>query len=211
MNAPVAASPPLAPGARIGPDSVLQLVPLLEQRLGEQARNELLHGSGLSALPSGEGLMDEEPAARLHQSVRRLYPDSAAELTGLAGELTAAMIIERRMPLAALRVLRALPPWLSAPLLANTIAKHAWTFEGSGSFRIVSRDPVVFELHDNPVVRGERAARPVCHWHAAVFQRLFQDIVDPGLRCSETHCLASGDDACRFRISESHPVAQRER
>jgi divinyl protochlorophyllide a 8-vinyl-reductase len=67
-------------------------------------------------------------------------------------------------------------------------------------FRIASKQPLVFELYDNPVVRGETAAGPICHWHSAVFERLFRDIVDDNLRCVETHCSASGDDRCRFEI-----------
>ena len=92
------------------------------------------------------------------------------------------------------------PPWLAAPLLARTIDRHAWTFAGSGRFRIASKRPLVFELHDNPVVRGETAAEPICHWHAAVFQRLFNSLVDPDLTCRETACCATGSDCCRFEL-----------
>jgi divinyl protochlorophyllide a 8-vinyl-reductase len=38
----------------------------------------------------------------------------------------------------------------------------------------------VFGIADNPVVRGEVAARPICDWHVAVFERLFADLVGPG-------------------------------
>jgi divinyl protochlorophyllide a 8-vinyl-reductase len=200
VNAPVAVPPALKQAALIGPDSVLQLVPLLDQHVGMEARKRLLDLSGISRLPNNDGLMDERPAAALHQAVRRLHPKQACNVMRAAGTLTADHVIERRMPVAALRVLRALPAWLSGPLLANTIEKHAWTFAGSGVFRVRSRDPLIFELEDNPVVRGERSRTPVCHWHAAVFQRLFNEIVDPQLRCVETHCVASGAHACRFII-----------
>ena len=200
VNAPVAIPPPLKQAALIGPDSVLQLIPLLDRHVGKDARDRLLELSGLATLPTREGLMNEQPAAALHQAVRRHHPDEASCVMRTAGALTADHVIERRMPVAALRVLRALPPWLSGPLLANTIEKHAWTFAGSGLFRVRSRDPLIFELADNPVVRGEHSDKPVCHWHAAVFQRLFNEIVDPDLRCIETHCVATGAHACRFII-----------
>jgi divinyl protochlorophyllide a 8-vinyl-reductase len=156
--------------------------------------------SGMNDLPSDTGLMEEGPAARLHQAVRRLHPQEAAALTREAGERTGDYIICHRIPVAALRVLRVLPPWLSGPLLAGIIEKHAWTFAGSGKFRVVSRNPLIFELGNNPVVRGESAEAPICHWHAAVFERLFADIVDGDLRCVETHCCAAGDEACRFEL-----------
>jgi divinyl protochlorophyllide a 8-vinyl-reductase len=186
--------------AKIGPNSVLQLVPVLDEHLGSEERERILKICHIDQLPSDQGLMPEGPAAELHQAVRRLYPELAPQLTREAGLRTAEYIIRHRIPVAALRVLRSLPPWLAAPLLASVIEKHAWTFAGSGGFKVRSRHPLVFELRDNPVVRGEHASEPICHWHAAVFEHLFRDIVDPRLSCRETHCCASGADACRFEV-----------
>jgi divinyl protochlorophyllide a 8-vinyl-reductase len=200
MNAPMASAPTDGVVSRIGPNSVLQLVPLLDEALGSEERQRLMLLSGLDKLPSNDGLMDEAPAACLHQAVRAHHPALAPALTRCAGERTGDYIIRHRIPVAALRVLRTLPPWLSAPLLANVIEKHAWTFAGSGTFKVRSRHPLVFELVDNPVVRGEQSDAPICHWHAAVFQRLFSDIVDANLRCKETQCCAAGASSCRFEL-----------
>ena len=198
MNAPL---PQLqANPARIGPNSVLQLVPLLDDRLGTGPREMLMAQSGLTELPSDEGLMDEGPAARLHQALRELYPDLVPELTRHAGVRTADYIISHRIPMVVMHLLQNSPPWLSGPLLARTIEKHAWTFAGSGRFRVASKRPLVFELYDNPVVRGEQADAPICHWHSAVFQRLFNNLVDKDLRCRETACCATGSDCCRFEL-----------
>jgi divinyl protochlorophyllide a 8-vinyl-reductase len=187
-------------GARIGPNSVLQLVPLLDDRLGTGPREMLLAQSGMKDLPGDEGLMAEEPAARLHQALRAQYPELATDLTWRAGLRTADYIISHRIPPVVIHLLQHSPPWLSAPLLARTIEKHAWTFAGSGRFRIASKRPLVFELHNNPVVRGETSAEPLCHWHAAVFQRLFASLVDSKMTCIETACCAAGSDCCRFEI-----------
>lgn len=198
MNAPaVATSTP----SLIGPNSVLQLVPLLDAALGTDERQQLMLASGLEDMPSNEGLMLETPAAALHQELRRRHPRLAPRLTREAGQRTGDYIIAKRIPTAALRVLRNLPEWLSGPLLANVIEKHAWTFAGSGFFRVSQRHPLVFELWNNPVVRGEKASAPICHWHTAVFEQLFRDIVDDNMRCVETACCAEGADFCRFEIS----------
>jgi divinyl protochlorophyllide a 8-vinyl-reductase len=45
--------------------------------------------------------------------------------------------------------------------LGKAIARHAWTFAGSGRFRVVA--PLVFEIADNPIVRGEVSDVPLCH------------------------------------------------
>jgi divinyl protochlorophyllide a 8-vinyl-reductase len=193
------AHPPAA--ARIGPNSILQLVPVLDARLGETARVDLLTEAGVSALPDDDGLMDELPAARVHQALRRRYPTLAPDLAREAGERTGDYILRYRIPTLAQRVLRNLPAWLAAPLLASAIEKHAWTFAGSGRFRVLSRQPLVFELADNPVVRGERAEAPICEWHVAVFQRLYNVLVDKNMQCVETQCCACGADSCRFALT----------
>ncbi|MFK8041997.1 bacteriochlorophyll 4-vinyl reductase [Congregibacter sp.] len=200
MNAPVAIPPPNDGLARIGANSVLKLVPLLDDVLGETERNRLVLSTGLSELPKHEGMMAETPAAALHQAIRASHPTLAPALTKRAGERTAEYIMEQRIPAAALQVMLNLPPWLSAPLLASVIKKHAWTFAGSGTFSVRSKDPLVFALKDNPVVRGEHSTVPLCHWHSAVFQRLFSTIVDSNLRCIETQCCATGADSCIFEI-----------
>lgn len=199
MNAPIVVAAPKH-GARIGPNSVLQLLPLLDEALGRETRDQLLQACGMERPPTDHGLMDEGPAAELHQRLRRDYPALAPTLTRQAGEMTGDYIIRNRIPPPALRVLRALPGWLSAPLLASVIEKHAWTFAGSGRFKVISKTPLIFELSNNPVVRGESSRAPICHWHAAVFQRLFNDIVDPDLHCEETRCCAAGARACRFEL-----------
>jgi divinyl protochlorophyllide a 8-vinyl-reductase len=186
---------------RIGPNSVLQLLPVLDTHLGSHARDALLQGAGLSQPPSDHGLMDETPAALLHQALRREYPQQAGTLAREAGERTGDYIIAHRIPRLVVKLLPVLPARVACSLLATAIEKHAWTFAGSGHFRVLSRNPLVFELADNPVVRGESAPAPVCDWHAAVFQRLFNVLVNSGLECRETHCCACGEAACRFTIS----------
>ena len=186
--------------ARIGPNSVLQLAQVLDACVGEAARHRLLIEAGLSALPPDNGLMPEGPAARLHQALRQRYPDQASALAQEAGERTGDYILAHRIPPFAQRLLRILPRQLATRMLADAIGKHAWTFAGSGEFRVLRRRPLTFALHDNPIVRGEKADSALCHWHAAVFQRLFNTLVSPDIRCTETHCCALGAPACRFIV-----------
>ncbi|MEM1431648.1 MAG: V4R domain-containing protein, partial [Pseudomonadota bacterium] len=41
---------------------------------------------------------------------------------------------------------------------------------------------------------------PLCHWHAAVFERLFRVLVSPESSVTEVACCAMGAPACRFEI-----------
>ncbi len=189
--------------ARIGPNAILQLVPILDERLGRASRDALLDSSGIDALPDGSSMVDELPVARLHQQLRLEAPEDAPDITRRAGTATGDYILKHRIPVVAQRLLGALPPLIASRLLAKAIARHAWTFAGSGDFRIVSMSPLVFEIHNNPVVRGETSEHPLCAWHAAVFERLYRVLIADSYRASEQHCVAQGCSACRFLIEKS--------
>lgn len=190
--------------ARIGPNAILQLVPVVEEAAGRDIAAHVLAMAGVFELPDADaGLMDEAPAARLHQALRLELPEVAPMLAWEAGWRTGDYILANRIPQAAQRLLRVLPARLAAPVLARAVEKHAWTFCGSGRFDLVSTWPVVFEIGDNPVVRGERSDVPLCHWHVAVFERLFSALCGPAWRCEETQCCAQGATACRFEMTRA--------
>jgi divinyl protochlorophyllide a 8-vinyl-reductase len=154
--------------------------------------------AGLDGPPSDKGMMPEVPAARLHHAVRTHLGTAAPWVLAEAGRATGDYILAHRIPHVAQLLLRSLPAVLSAPLLKAAIAKHAWTFAGSGDFS--TRPGLVFEIARNPVIAGESASAPICHWHAAVFERLFRTLVDDHLRAVETTCCACGDHTCRFEL-----------
>ncbi|WP_322891821.1 MULTISPECIES: bacteriochlorophyll 4-vinyl reductase [unclassified Yoonia] len=185
----------------IGPNAVLQMLPVLEQAGGVALRDRVMAAAGLFAPPSDAGLMPEAPAARLHQALRMIDPELAPALAWAAGVRTAQYIMAHRIPRAAQVVLRVVPRPLAARLLSAAIARHAWTFAGSGRFAVVA--PLVFEIADNPIVRGEVSDAPLCHWHRAVFETLFRSLVDNRLRCAEVACCATGDPACRFVLERA--------
>ena len=201
MNTVRVATAGAAPVGMIGPNTVLQLTPLLERRLGRPERVRLMMLAGIHDLPSDQGLMDERPAARLHEQLRRAHPAMAPGLLRAAGQATADYIIKHRIPAPVVWLLQRLPAALSAPLLVRAIEQHAWTFAGSGRFRVLSRGPIVFELADNPLVCGERSEAPLCVWHTAVFERLWRRLVSPKAECAETACIATGDSVCRYQVS----------
>ena len=185
----------------IGPNALTQLLPLLDRAGGAGWRDALLARAGITELPDMTGLIPEAPVARLHQALRADRPDLAPDLGREAGARTADYILAQRIPNLAQILLKALPAPLAAPLLTKAITKHAWTFAGSGRFSVVCNRPLTVSILDNPVVRGEHSDIPLCHWHAAVFERLYRALVDDRLRADETTCCAQGAPACTFRIA----------
>ncbi len=185
----------------IGPNALTQLLPVLERAGGAELRERLLARAGVTALPDMTGLIDEAPVARLHQAMRAEVPALAPALAFEAGARTADYILAHRIPRPVQAVLTRLPAWAAGPVLSKAIARNAWTFAGSGRFEVLRAWPAVFLIHDNPVVRGEQAGAPVCHWHAGVFERLYRVLVTDRARAREVACCACGAPACRFEVT----------
>ncbi|WP_299792144.1 bacteriochlorophyll 4-vinyl reductase [uncultured Marivita sp.] len=187
-------------GALIGPNAILQLLPQIERLGGEARVAQMLAEARVFEVPDGSRMIPEGDAARLHQLLRRKEPMLAPELAARAGRGTAEYILGHRIPTPVQAVLKVLPAPLAARLLSKAIAKHAWTFAGSGAFRVVS--PWCFEIAHNPIVRGERSGIPLCHWHVAVFARLYQVLVHPQAICVENTCCAvHAQSQCRFELT----------
>ncbi len=186
---------------RIGPNAILQMLPVIEAELGAPALRDLMTRAHVR-VPSGAQMIPEGPAARLHQRLRADWPDKAPGIAARAGRGTAEYILAHRIPGIAQTLLRGLPAPLSARLLSTAITRNAWTFAGSGRFEALS--PWNFVIHDNPIVRGERGHAPLCHWHAAVFETLYRRLVHPAAICRETRCAATGAPECHFFVCIGH-------
>lgn len=144
-------------------------------------------------------MVPEADVARLHRTVRRDLPRFASAIMAEAGARTADYILAHRIPKPAQHVLKLLPASASAVLLSRAIARNAWTFAGSGRFR--AETPWCFTIEANPLVRGEHGDRPLCQWHAAVFERLYATLVAPDVTAVEVACCAEpGVHACRFEL-----------
>jgi len=189
------------PQFKIGPNAILQLIPILTETLGQSCTISLLTGAGLNKTPNENLMIDETSVAKLHRTIRRELPDLSRVIMRKAGENTGNYILNHRIPRKVQFFLKWLPTSFSSQLLARAIKKHSWTFSGSGTFKLITSH--IFELYDNPMIKGEINKDPICHWHAAVFERLYQILVQANLVCLETECKATGAKSCRFIISPS--------
>jgi len=169
-------SHPAAADARIGPNAIVQLVAVLDREVGRRTRDRVMRLAGQKVPPPEAGMWPEAAARAVHLAVYRDLPVRAEDLMAKAGTATADYLLAHRIPAVARLLMRRLPARLGARLLTAAIARHAWTFAGSGSFRVAARAPLTFELADNPL--APEGGQP-CHWHAAVLVRLFRALVWP--------------------------------
>lgn len=195
---PVPLRRPNRPGF-MAPFLVLELTRTLEIVRGDADCKKALRVAQIHRLPDIDEPVREDKVARLHQTVRQLWPDEAHKITSQAGAGAGQRIMETQITAKAQSMLAQMPRATGAWLLAQTARQNAWTFSGSGEFVVESETR--FTLRENPIVVGETSDVMVCHFHASLFEHLFSVLIHPRLTCEEIACHAKGDDACVFQFT----------
>jgi divinyl protochlorophyllide a 8-vinyl-reductase len=160
-------------GALIEPNAVLQAVAVMERRLGAAETAAILADAQITRLPSGEHMIPEIEALRLHRWLALHDPMGCFVIAEEAGARTADYIIANRIPRAACWLLRRLPAVLAAPLLMAAIRKHAWTFIGAGTF--TTTGAWAFTIDRSGADDTTMPPDSLFQWYAAVFTRLTAD------------------------------------
>ncbi|MCU0657030.1 MAG: bacteriochlorophyll 4-vinyl reductase [Polyangiaceae bacterium] len=201
MTAVASARPPES--GRIGPNAITRVAEVLQERLGLAPTQGVFEAAGLAhhlRCPPG-AMVDEDDVGALHQALRRrLGEPLAREVAREAGARTARYLLAHRIPSPAQALLRRLPARWAARALCSAIARHAWTFAGSGAFHASSGSTVRLRIRHNPMCRHLPSSTPGCDFYTAVFEGLFRELVHPQARATELACEGCGADACVFEV-----------
>ena len=184
--------------ALIGPNAILQALPVMERMLGARESAHILKEARIATLPDGESMIPEAEAMRLHHALSMRDPFEAIEIAREAGHGTADYIIANRIPRIAATILRWLPARLAAPLLMKAIARHAWTFIGSGRFQADGGWRFIIDRTEADDLMMPTDS--LFEWYGAVFTRLYQKLVHPRARCRNEGPLAMHRFAHGYRI-----------
>jgi divinyl protochlorophyllide a 8-vinyl-reductase len=187
--------------ALIGPNAIIQMVESLRVHWGRPRTQLLLLGLGLGAYDEAppKNMVPQAQVAALHQCLFGMVePQDFKTIAQDAGRRTGDYLLANRIPAAVQWVLKRLPDKLAARLLCQAIAKHAWTFAGSGVFSYAWSPGLVFSIQGNPICGGIQSAVPVCDYYAATFERIFRVIVNDDWRVVEQSCQSTGAPACVF-------------
>ncbi len=191
-------------GARIGPNAVTRMAEALRALHGEAMAARVFAAAALDSMlrEPPQFMIDEAAVGRLHQSVHALLGAvAAAAVAHDAGARTGEYLLAHRIPRPVQWLLKRLPAPLAARALVAAIARHAWTFAGSGRFEARwMRSGARLSVHDCPLCRTIAATGPACDFYCATFERLFDVLVRPGATVSETECQACGGAACVFEV-----------
>jgi divinyl protochlorophyllide a 8-vinyl-reductase len=192
------------PVAYIGPNAIIQLAAAIDRLHGHQVMRDVFDAADqarhLDRPPAR--MVDELDVVALHRAGRALM--GVADFTAaaaLAGSLTGDYVLQHRIPAAARTLLPRLPDFVASRVLARAIARHAWTFAGSGRFAYrFGPQGLVLTIRNPPLARSFRSPVPGCHYYAATFERIFRELVNGRAQVSETDCASTGTAACRFLI-----------
>lgn len=186
---------------RVGPNAVTRLAEALVLHCGTATMCEVFDRAGLThhRLTPPTAMVDEADVAALHRALRLAVASEVADLVSAeAGRRTADYILRHRLPAPVKTLLRLLPPSAAASLLAAAIARHAWTFAGSGTFRVERGRPMRFLIARGPIGGRFHAEAPVCAYCTATFAGLFRALVHPRSCVHELTCAAVGAPQCVF-------------
>jgi divinyl protochlorophyllide a 8-vinyl-reductase len=203
--------------ARIGPNAVIRTAEALMAFGGKSLAAEVFAAAGIEhylATPPASMIPESEVTALMKAMHEKLGPGRAATAGWVAGQLTGDYLLENRIPGLAQIMLRLLPASSSSPFLLKAIARHSWTFVGSGHVAFKSGNPVRIAVSGCPLCRHVASGEWSCSFYAATFERLFHKLVHDCAEVVETQCEARGDKCCLFEISwpsrvHSRPVAHR--
>lgn len=184
--------------ALIGPHAVIHAAEVLQESFGTLACQTVLAHARIDTVPSGECMIPEIEALRLHRWMAMWDPVACFDVAEEAARRTADYIIASRMPAPAVRLLRHLPAQLAAPLLMRAIGRHAWTFAGAGRF--TPHGAWDFTIDRSVVDDLVRPPDTLSVWYAAVFTRLYQRMVDERSECSRLSTGSPNPSIFRFGI-----------
>jgi divinyl protochlorophyllide a 8-vinyl-reductase len=188
---------------RIGPNSIIQTVAALRERLGAAEADAALRRWGHEELTTTlpEAMVPEEAFNALTRSVfAGLGAEAGREVLERAGILTAEYLLANRIPAMAQQILPWLPSRLGLRILSRAIRGHAWTFAGNGVFEDRMGAVPAYQITGCPMCRGLPASSPTCSFYQATFQRLLRVLIRPTTRVEEIECEATGGACCRFII-----------
>ncbi len=188
------------PDARIGPNAVIQTLRAIAEIEGPEAYDAIARHADLPALDSN-GMIPEAWFLRLVQALREFLPWSRSEaVLRRAGDYTADYVRTHRIPRAARWLLHVLPGRVALPLLLTAFARNAWTFAGSGRYRVEGGFPGEIVLEGCPTCRTAAREHAAGAYYAAAFEGLLR-LACPAARVAETACQSRGAAACRFSIA----------
>ena len=178
------------------------MVAVLRARFGTARATAMLAqatGRALEDMPTQ--MVDESEVRALVQTcLNTLGHRHTQAVLREAGQRTADYLRAHRIPRPVQWLVRILPARLGFVLLTRAMARHAWTFVGSGSFRVARPDPPELSIENCPLCRGLHLESPVCDFYTGTFERLLAVLERRDTCVAQVESAASGGVSCRYVV-----------
>jgi divinyl protochlorophyllide a 8-vinyl-reductase len=185
---------------RIGPNAVIQTMRALAELEDPKVVDTVRRAAALPD-PLPEGMIPERWFVRLVDVIRAQLPAPHADaVLQRSGKYTADYVRAHRIPRPVQVTLQFLPQRLAVPLLLSAFSRHAWTFAGSGQFRVEGRYPGTIVLEHGPTCRSHPSTDHSGAYYEAAFEGLLR-LAAPHVHVTEEACEARGATACRSRLN----------
>lgn len=187
----------------IGPNIVIRTAESLTDTVGSELCAKVFGDAGLGRHLSHppERMVSESEVAALYRALLAVVGEERACAVALrAGHLTGNYLLAHRIPRSAQRAIACLPRRIGAALLLGAIARHAWTFAGSGRFSYAWAPGLVLRIEDSPLCADARTSAPVRQFYAGAFERVLSAMLGQTLRVSEAPRPGPARADCSFQV-----------
>lgn len=186
--------------ARIGPNSLIQTVRALQERYPAATIAAILQQSGQAYLlhHDPEAMVQEQEFAALVQALAdQLGVSAARAVLHRSGQLTAAYLLQYRIPRPFQRLLKLLPHRLALKLLLFAISKNAWTFAGSGhfSYQVGKTSRLTVTGHIQPL-------EAVCGFYGGTFEHLIHVLIHAKAIMQTEVSMTGGQTYCVYAFNQ---------
>jgi bacteriochlorophyll 4-vinyl reductase len=180
--------------------------------IGEKGTTVVLRRCGLEEAIGSDPEDDETPSITVKEFshyIKALFDifgeEGAKPILLRSGKIGFISAYERMpAPIKAARTLvRVLPEKKRLIMVIREFSKAFDETMGTAGNVRTEGEKIVVEIPDCPYCKGITTETPACYVEIGLLFQLIETAVGTGYTVRETHCMAAGDDVCRFVIEKA--------
>ncbi len=190
---------------------VRQALVAAQEVMGENGLNAVLRSCGLERYIGNFPPDNLEPAiqtaqyARFNQAIEEFYGRGGRGMLRRIGKASFQYALREQAGLMGIAgaALRLLPERQRIKFILNGMADALRKSNSQVEVWLDDGQPIAFHDATCGVCHGRKSETPICHLYAGSIGEAVEWATGKPHQITETHCMAKGDDYCRFEIGEA--------
>ncbi|HEY6073192.1 MAG TPA: 4-vinyl reductase [Anaerolineales bacterium] len=190
---------------------VRQALVAAQEVMGENGLNAVLRSCGLERYIGNFPPDNLEPAiqtaqyARFNQAIEEFYGRGGRGMLRRIGKASFQYALREQAGLMGIAgaALRFLPERQRIKFILNGMADALRKSNSQVEVWLDDGQPIAFYDSTCGVCHGRKSETPICHLYAGSIGEAVEWATGKPHQITETHCMAKGDDFCRFEIGEA--------